>query len=159
MRYDQLVHILSPQEVKMLVMRDLFSHGMSGKLLKHDFDVDQAVTSTIYQDDRSLDVASRVLGDLVVFCARCNRQRGLHLVIEHLESFVPDNLEPVDDRLGATEGEQVRISCQLLVCGDVLCVPAEQVEQSLVDDPRENAGIEQCLPHGGTAQNCFATEK
>ena len=123
-------------------MSNLLGDRMSGQFLEHDLDIHQAVASTIYENNGRLDITRRILGDFVVLCAGCDRKGGLDFVVEHLESFVSDDLQPMDDRLGATKGEQVRVSCQLLISGNVLCVPTEEVKQSLVDNPGEDARIE-----------------
>lgn len=159
MRDNQFVYVFGPQKVEMLVVRNLLGDCMSGQFLEHDLDIHQAVASTINKNDGCLDVTGRILGDLVVLCARRDRERSLHFIVEHLEGFVSDDLQPMNNRLGATKREQMRVGCKLLVRGDVLSMPTEEVKQSLVDDPGEDARVEQCLPHGSAAQDSLTAEK
>ena len=87
----------------MFEVGDFFGDGVVREFLEHDVDVYEAVAAAVEQDDGRFDVAGGVFSDFVVSVAGAYAERGLHIVVIHLEALVSDDLEPVDDALGACE--------------------------------------------------------
>jgi len=106
-REHELVDRAGPQEVEVLVVRDLLGLRVARQLLQHHVDVDQAVRAAVHEHDGRLDVARRELGDLVVLVPVRDGQRCF--VVVHLEHAVADDLEPVDHAFGGREGVEVRV--------------------------------------------------
>lgn len=92
---------------------------MPGKLFEHDFDIDQAITATVHQYDRRLDVSCWKLCHSVISVTRTKAQRRLHIVVKHLEAFVSYYLKPMYHALCACERVQVGVCSELLVDIDV----------------------------------------
>lgn len=143
------VDVARPQEVEVLVMRDLGGHRLPRQLAQHHLDVDERVAAAVHEHDGRPDVARRVAGDLGVLGRGAQRR----LVVVHLEGLGADDLEPVDDGLGAGEGVQVRIGRQLLRHGNVLCFPVEEEPQADVNSLREYRRVQDRLPHCGRAED------
>ena len=91
----QRFNFLAPKEVKMLEVRYFSCNRMSRKLLEHHFDIDKAVTSSIYQDNGRFDVSGWEFRDFVIPVARTQTQWCLYIIIVHLEALVANDLEPV----------------------------------------------------------------
>jgi hypothetical protein len=74
-------------------------------------------------------------------------ERSTNLIIIHLKAFIADNLEPMNDRFGASKGIEVRIRGQLLMLTNVFARPVEEYPESYVDYSNEDRRVEDCLPH------------
>lgn len=154
---DELVDGLRPEEVEVLVVRDLLCDGVARELLQHDVDVDEAVGASPDQHDGRLDVAGGEFGDFVVLGAvRGDGARGL--VVVHLEDAVADDLEPVHYALGGRVRVKVRVRGQLLVGRDVDACPAKQEAQGGVDEAHKDGRVEDRLPHGRRGQDRLASK-
>ena len=150
---DLGVDVARPEEVEVLVVRDLGGDRLAGQLLEHGLDVDEGVAAAVDEDDGRLDVAGRVLCDFGVLAGRGHAHGLVDVIVVHLEALVADDLEPVDDALGAREGVQVRVRGELLAGGDVLGAPAKEEREAHVDEAAEQGRVEQRLPHGGGAED------
>ena len=81
-------------------MRNLLCNSMPWELFEHDVNVDQAVASTIHENDGRLDIASGKLGNLVITIRGGDTEWGLYVVVVHLKAVVADDLKPVNHTLG-----------------------------------------------------------
>lgn len=57
MREDELINIRGPEQIKVLVLLDALSDGVSGQFLEHEVDVDETVGTAIDQHNWGFDVA------------------------------------------------------------------------------------------------------
>lgn len=94
--------------------------------MKHDVYIDEAVTAAVQEHGGSLNIAGRVFDGLVETLTCDDAEGGVSFVVEELEVLVADNLEPMNDRLGAGEGVQMEIGGQFLCSGDIAAFPVEQ---------------------------------
>lgn len=155
---DLGVDVAGPEEVEVLVVRDLGGDCLARQLAQHGCDVDERVAAAVDEHDGRADVARRVFGDLGELARRADAHGLVHVVVVQLEALVADDLEPVHHRLGAGEGVQVRIGGQLLARRHVARLPVEQELQAHVDKTAEQRRIQDRLPHGGRAEDRAAAK-
>lgn len=66
---DLGVNVTGPEKIKVFVMGNLGGHRLGWQFAKHDFDVYERINAAVDEDNRSLDVAGGILGDLGVLAA------------------------------------------------------------------------------------------
>ncbi len=87
----------------MFVMGYFSSNRPTRQLLQHDVDINQRVTTSIHEHNGCLDVPCRISSDLGELIAGTKCQVRLYVVVIHLKRFIANDLEPMDDGLGAGE--------------------------------------------------------
>lgn len=92
---DLDVDVAGPEEVEVLVVRDLGGYGLSRQLAQHGLDVDQRVAAAVHEHHGRADIARRVLGYLGELARRADAHRLVHVVVVQLEALVANDLEPV----------------------------------------------------------------
>lgn len=147
------VHVPGPEEVEVFVVGDLRGDSLGRQLAQHSLDVYEGVAAAVDEDDGGADVAGRVFGHLGELVGCADAHGLVDVVVVQLEGLVADDLEPVDDGLGAGEGVQVRVGGKFLAGGHVARLPVEEELEALVDEEAEDWWVEECLPHGGGAED------
>ncbi len=150
---DLDIDVASPEEVEMLVMRNLGGDGLGRQLTQHAVDVDEGVAAAIDEDDGRADVARRVLGHLGELARGRDADGLVHVVVVELEGTIANDLEPVDDGLGAGEGVEMRVGGELLAGGNIERLPVEEERQAHVDGTGKEGRVHDGLPGGRGAQD------
>lgn len=147
------IYVPGPEEVEVFVVRNLGGDSLGRQLAQHSLNIYEGVAAAVDEDDGGADVAGRVFGHLGELVGRADAHGLVDVVVVQLEGLVADNLEPVDDRLGAGEGVQVRVGGEFLAGGHVARLPVEEELEALVDEEAEDWRVEERLPHGGGAED------
>lgn len=159
-REDERVNVPGPEEVEMLEMRDLCRDGVGWKLLEHHADIDQRIATAVDKDNWCLNIPRWETGDFRVLIDTVEQEGTLRIVVVQLEGFIANDLEPVNDALGAGEGVEMRIGGEFLGHGYVFAVPAEEEGKRCIDGADEYRRIQDGLPHcRGAEDGSTAKEK
>lgn len=92
----ELIKVIAPEEVQVLIMRNLYSRGMLRKLFQHNIDINQRIGTAIHKNSGCSDVFRRKSGNLIEATASQGCNTGLNIVVVHLEAAVAHDLEPVN---------------------------------------------------------------